>query len=228
VKIYQACRLNPERKAAAAATVLADRLTGLLALLLLAAIGVAINPLPLRILSHETLLPARTICLLSIGCVFLVIVAWFLFRSARGTLWGGRALRTLLAAKSSFTFNRRWFAAFGVSLATHLLTILIAYLFAKALGLSLSLLQALLIMPVIALFIMLPVTISGHGLREIILIAWFAQIGKTTGLATLAVRESAIAFSLLMVTNDLLWALPGGILYLMRFKSPRQQNSSGR
>src|ERR1044072_7549259 len=41
LKIYQACRLNPERKADAAATVLVDRLTALLALLFLAGVGTA-------------------------------------------------------------------------------------------------------------------------------------------------------------------------------------------
>jgi uncharacterized membrane protein YbhN (UPF0104 family) len=225
VKIYQACRLNPDEKAAAAATVLADRLTGLVALLLLAGIGLVINPLPLRILSHETLLPARTIYLLSIGCGFVVVAAWFVFRRARGTLWGGRLRRTLSAAKGSFTFDWRLLAAFCVSLAMHLVTILIPYLFAKALGLSLTGRQALLIVPVVALFVMLPLTINGHGLRELLLIAYFTEMGVTAaGMPLAAVRDTAVAFSLLMVTNDLLWALPGGLLYLARFKSTRQRD----
>jgi uncharacterized membrane protein YbhN (UPF0104 family) len=219
IKIYQACRLHPGGKAAAAATVLADRLTGVLALLFLAGIGLAINPLPLRILAHQTPIGPTAIYLLSMIFILISVAGWFVSRSAHGRVWGGRALRTLGAVKDSFTFDRRWVTAFFLSVAMHLMTTLIAHLFAKALGLSLTYLQALLIIPVIALFVMLPVTINGHGLRELLLIAYFSEMGLTIAGTTAAVREIAVALSFLMVTSDLLWALPGGILYFLRFKS---------
>jgi hypothetical protein len=74
--------------------------------------------------------------------------------------------------------------------------------------------------PVISIFIMLPITINGHGLRELLLIAYFTQFGATIpGSVAPIEREIAIAFSLLMVTNDLVWAIPGGIVYFFRFKS---------
>jgi hypothetical protein len=44
MRIYQLCRFAPDRKAAAVASILIDRLTALLALLLLAAIGFALDP----------------------------------------------------------------------------------------------------------------------------------------------------------------------------------------
>jgi hypothetical protein len=65
----------------------------------------------------------------------------------------------------------------------------------------------------------LPITINGHGLRELLLIAYFTQLGVNLGARTdISVREVAVAFSLLMVANDLLWSLPGGWQYLMRFR----------
>jgi hypothetical protein len=41
------------------------------------------------------------------------------------------------------------------------------------------------------------------------------------------VREIAIAFSLVMVANDLLWSLPGGVWYLMRFKALSRVSEAG-
>jgi hypothetical protein len=60
----------------------------------------------------------------------------------------------------------------------------------------------------------------GHGLRELLLIAYFTQMGLTlNGHPESGAREIAIAWSLILVANDLLWSLPGGIWYLVRFKS---------
>lgn len=220
VKIYQVCRLNPEQKASAAATVIIDRLTGLFALACLAAVGIWLNPLPLRLLSGQRLFSIQTIWLLLAGSAFLIILAWLLVRRARAATWSGRVLRTLAAARTSLVFDDRWFVAFSVSLAMHLLTILTAYLFSRALGLSITYLQMLEMIPVISIFIMLPITINGHGLRELLLIAYFTQFGATIpGSVAPIEREIAIAFSLLMVTNDLVWAIPGGIVYFFRFKS---------
>jgi uncharacterized membrane protein YbhN (UPF0104 family) len=222
VKIYQVCRLNPDRKAAAAATVLVDRLTALFALLILATAGLIVNPLPLSVLHFPTPFIGRTAYLVFIALVFSVVLAPFLFRAIRGTVWGGRLLRTITAAKNSFTFDGGSFTAFLLALTMHLLMVLIGYLFARALGMDVSYLQILVMLPVIALFVMLPITINGHGLRELLLIGYFTKMGSSlTSLDLTNVRETAIAFSLLMVTNDLLWALPGGILYIARVKSPR-------
>lgn len=223
VKIYHVCQLAPDRKAAAAATVLVDRLTALFALLLLAGVGLIINPIPLRVLKHSLAL-GKTMLWALVALAVTLVVAWLLFRAMRGTLWGERLLRTLSAARRSFVFDWRWLGAFLLSLAMHLVTVLTAYCLARALGISISYLQALIMMPVIAFFLMLPITISGHGLREVLLIGYFTEMGITLGgNAGSAVRETAIAFSLLLVANDLLWALPGGIWYSIRFKSARHE-----
>jgi uncharacterized membrane protein YbhN (UPF0104 family) len=223
VKIYHICQLAPDRKAAAAATVLVDRITALFALLLLAGVGLIINPIPLRMLILSFAL-GKTVLWALIALVVTFVIAWFLFRAMRGTLWGGRLLRTLSAARRSFIFDWRWAGAFLLALAMHLLLVVIAYFFGKALGLSMSYQQALVMIPVLAFFVMLPITINGHGLRELLLIGYFTEMGVTlTGHAGSAVRETAIAFSLLMVANDLLWALPGGLWYSIRFKSARHE-----
>jgi hypothetical protein len=135
-------------------------------------------------------------------------------------LWGGRLVRTLAAAKRNFSFDRNLLAAFGLALAMHLLYIVIAFLFAKSLGASITYIQVLTIIPVVALFVMLPLTINGHGLRELLLIGYFTQMRITlSGHPESGVREIAVALSLLLVANDLLWSVPGGLWYFARFKS---------
>ncbi|MGI9089289.1 MAG: lysylphosphatidylglycerol synthase domain-containing protein [Chthoniobacterales bacterium] len=50
LKIYQVCRLAPDRKAAAASTVFVDRLSAVLALATLAAGALLIDPRPLALI----------------------------------------------------------------------------------------------------------------------------------------------------------------------------------
>jgi uncharacterized protein (TIRG00374 family) len=220
VKIYQVCRLVPDRKAAAAATVFVDRLSALLALLVLAVIAMIIDPVPLRVLSAHSL-SVRTLSWILLFLAVVAVAAGLLFRMLRSTFWGGRLVRTLIAAKTNFSFNRSLLAAVLLAFAIHLVNFLIAYFFARALGISITYLQVLVIVPVVIFLVMLPVTINGHGLRELLLIAYFTQMGLTlSGHPESGAREIAIAWSLTLVANDLLWSLPGGIWYLVRFQIP--------
>ena len=229
VKIYQLCRLAPDRKAGAAATVFVDRLTALLALVVLAGISFVIDPAPLGILSTESLSPRMMLGWLLLALAVMVIVAWLMFRLIRSTHWGGRVIRTLAAVKDNLSFNWGFLAAILLAFAIHLANFSIAYLFARALGISITYLQILLMMPVLLFLVLLPITINGHGLRELLLIGYFTQMGITlSGHPESGVREIAIALSLLLVTNDLLWSIPGGIWYLVRLKAPARASDTGR
>ena len=219
VKIYQVCRLMPDRKAAAAATVFVDRLAALVALLVLAGIAFAIDPVPLRILSVPSL-SIMTVAWIFLLLLAVAVFAFFLLSAMRSSLWGGRVIRTLAAAKNNLSLDRSGLAALSLAFALHLLNSLIAYLFAKSLGLSITYLQTAIMVPVVLFFILLPITINGHGLRELLLIAYFTQMGITLGGFAGGVREIAVAFSLLLVANDLVWCIPGGIWYMLRFKAP--------
>jgi peptidoglycan/LPS O-acetylase OafA/YrhL len=83
--------------------------------------------------------------------------------------------------------------------------------------------QFLLMMPVILFLVMIPITINGHGLREVLLIAYLGAMGVTVaGHAEFDATDTAIALSVVAVTNDLLWSLPGGLWYLLRWKNSRE------
>lgn len=220
IKVYQICRLAPTRKAAAVSTIFVDRFIALLVLAVLALTVLVIDPRPLAFFSTQTF-PTRIgrNWLLAIFAV-LVTGAWLLFRFLHFSPWGGRLVRTFAAAKDTLSFRWSLLTAILLAFALHLVNFFIAYLFARALGISITYLQVLIIAPTVALFVMLPVTINGHGLRELLLIAYFTQMGITlSGRPDSGVQEIAIAWSLLLVTNDLLWSIPGGIWYMVRSKS---------
>lgn len=219
VKIYQLCRLAPDRKAAAAATVVVDRLVALLALVLLAGIAFIIEPAPLQLFWRSFSIASKVPWLVLALILSLATGGLILFR-LRSTLWGGRLIRTVVAARENLFLDRRLVAAFGLAFAMHFVNIAVAYFFARALGTSLTFLQVLVILPVVAFLVMIPVTINGHGLREWLLIGYFTQLGVVIpGHPESGVKEVAVALSLLLVANDLLWSIPGGIWYFVKFKS---------
>ena len=151
--------------------------------------------------------------------VSATVAGWVLFRFLRTTHWLGRLQRTLLASKKSFALNRNLLAAVVLSFGIHFLNFLMVFLFARSLGIGISYPQVLLIMPVVLLLVMMPVTVNGHGLREVLLIYYFTHFHLAlSGHANVGVKETVIALSVLLVTNDLLWSLPGGLWYLARFK----------
>jgi len=220
-KIYQLCRLAPDRKAAAAATVLVDRFSALVALLGLSGIAFLIQPLPLRVLTGRDLaLPG--IWWLLLALVLALGAGWILFRLLRATQLFGRITRTLAAVLESASLNPGVVLALFLSFAIHVINFLTVYMFARSLGLGITFGQVLLMMPVVLLLVMLPITINGHGLRELLLISYFSQMGvRIDQRADLGFGEAAVALSVLMVANDLLWSLPGGIQYLTQFRLPR-------
>jgi len=220
VKIYQLCRMVPERKAAVAASVLADRLTALAALLLLAGIGFLAAPISLQVLSQNRL-SAQSITFWGIGLAGVgALGSWLLWRFLRLTSLAARIRRVLAGVRQCFSVNQRLVVAFLSAFALHILNFSIVFLFARSLGLTLTYGQVLLMMPVILFLVMIPVTINGHGLRELLLIAYFSAMGVTVaGHPELRSQDAAVALSLLAVGNDLLWSLPGGAWYF--FRRPR-------
>jgi hypothetical protein len=164
--------------------------------------------------------------LLVVALVSLLLVARMAARAAWATPWLGPVQRTLAAVKTSLAPNRTVLAAISLAFAVHLVNFFIVYCFAHALRIRMSYAQVLLMMPVVLLFVMLPITVNGHGLREVLLIYYFTQLHvPLAGPAGAGVNEAVIALSVLGVVNDLLWSVPGGLWYLLAWSAP---NSGSR
>jgi hypothetical protein len=67
-----------------------------------------------------------------------------------------------------------------------------------------------------------PLTINGHGLREVVLLYYLRTLDiLPASCSANGAAEVVVSLSLLMVANELLWSLPGGILYMARFRGIR-------
>lgn len=220
LKIYHLCKFNPERKAAAAATVVADRIIALLALSIIAGAAFLINPEPLRLVlkTHFPVIAILIVAVALLGGISLLI--WVIFRASPGRELLRRIGRTLRAARGALSWNFNLLAAVLLAFVIHCLSFLSVFCLARALGVAITYPQVLLMMAVVLLVIMVPLTINGHGLRELLFIGYFTQMGITQNAIThVAIQESAVALSLLMVTNDLFWMLPGGVWYMLTFRT---------
>jgi hypothetical protein len=219
LKIYQICRFVPHSKAAAASTVFVDRLSALVTLVALAALGLMVDPAILDLVPRGAVRLPIAVAAVAALALAGVLVLVFGIRYARRTTLYGRIVRTLSAARAHFTLDSKSAAALVLAFGVHLLNFAIVYLFARALHIPVSYGQMCVVMPFLLLIVMAPVTINGHGLREILLIGYLSYLGVTiAGQPHAHVREAAVALSLLLVSADLLWSLPGGLFYLLHFR----------
>ncbi len=215
-KIYQVCRRMPDRKPAAVASVLIDRLSALFALLVLAAIAFVREPTPLRALAGASFGYLNSVWLgaILVAGAGAILVAKQVI-TARG--WGEKLRRTVLATLGGIRLNAAVGFALFLAFAIHIANFVGVYFLARSLGIDITCLQVLTMMPLVFLFVMLPITINGHGLRELLLIGYFTHLGvHISGQMDIAYREVAVALSLLLVANDLLWSLAGGLQYFAR------------
>ena len=104
--------------------------------------------------------------------------------------------------------------AFGLSLMTVVLRVLMVYFLSLSLRLAIPMYHCFIFVPSILLFARLPITISGIGVRESAFVYFFSYIGIAA--------YSALAVSLLYYFLGLIAVLPGGVIYAIT-GMPRQK-----
>ncbi|HEV2805998.1 MAG TPA: lysylphosphatidylglycerol synthase transmembrane domain-containing protein [Chthoniobacterales bacterium] len=198
---------------ALAASVVVDKLTGLAALVLVAAgglfaTGTAINPPVLWFFA-------------AFAMVFGVAIFWI------QSGWAPRSLRSIASRLGTFVpraekvwdSSRRYLrdpiALAGstiVGIGVQLCAILINFLFSRQLGLTVSFMDWCWLFALISLIGMLPFTIAGLGLRE----ASFVGVMALAGVSA----EKALAMSLAIFSLLLAGAVVGGVLEFCRRSEP--------
>jgi len=221
-KIIQICRRYPDRKAQAAVTVILDRLSALVAMVMLAGCAWVMGPswkiLQAGLMSINFAHWSLGLLLALMGGAVLVLVA----RRFGSDLWRERWARIGAALQTGFQLNAGTVTALLLAVLIHFLNFTIFFLFARALGISITYAEVLLMLPVVFLLLLLPVTVNGHGLREVLLIFYFTQFGvHLTGGQTAGIPEIVVSLSAVCLANDLLWSLPGGLLCLFPSRSGR-------
>jgi uncharacterized protein (TIRG00374 family) len=104
--------------------------------------------------------------------------------------------------------KRKSIEILALSLLAQLIAILYYPIIAYSFGLDVPLVYFLIVIPIILVILMLPISISGIGVREGAFIFFFKKVGV---LPHEAVSIALVAFGLYLI-----WSLIGGVVYAMR------------
>jgi glycosyltransferase 2 family protein len=216
MKAYYAARETHHKKTEAVVTVFVDRLIGLWALLLFAAVMMLPNaPLLLR---HDALSAPSLLILLMLAALSVVLSVAFWggvsrrFPQARHWLRKlpkGELIERSLDSCRQFGKHRRFLLkTVAMSVVINIVWVLQIMVLAAGLGLNISPMALFVIVPVIFCISALPITPSGLGVRENLFVLMLAipEIGVP--------KTSALSLSLLAYASSLCWSLVGGVVYL--------------
>lgn len=202
----------------AVASVAVDRLLGLLSIIVMGIVGLAA--------ADRTLLDDRTALVWLAGAAAAGVAA-FLWadRWARSTLpdgWhtspiGVRVLRLADALGRYRGHRGALVMVFVLSVGVQVLRILQAWLLGRGIGIEVPLSYYLLFMPVGLIALMLPISLSGFGAPQGVIVWLLRPAGVP--------EPDSFALSTLIVLSGLLGNLPGAVLYLRsRRERPAARN----
>lgn len=222
VKIAWVAAEFPGRRIGGVLAALMDRLTGLVAITLVATL--------VAVTRHEWFASTPTT-----GTLFRAVMIFFALAAAALTFWGITSrprfiqhhpqwlpMRAQIIEIASifdlfFADKRRGATALGLSFVAFGAFFLIYYCAARALRVDVSLVDMMSIMPVVDVVTMLPVTLSGIGLREKV---FETLLGALCGVpAAAAVLVSLGGFGLYAC-----WSLLGAPVFLL-YRTRRAKNS---
>lgn len=214
VKAAYALREAPHHKAEALATVVADRVIGLLALFTLAAVMIVARAD--FFLSHERTHPVCLLMLVLFAALALALVALFkrnvferhaLFRWIENRWAFGQLLRRAYEAFYLFRTSPGLLArAFVLSLGNHLLNVAGCYAFGRALQIPNGFGDYLMLFPSILAVASMPLTPGGLGIREGVAVVLLGAVQVPA--------SQALPLSLTAYLGMLAWSLFGGIIFL--------------
>jgi glycosyltransferase 2 family protein len=195
---------------AAIASVAADRLLGLVSILLVGLFGAAYWRRGAD--ANAILLTGAAVCMVG-SLAFLWADTWtrvLLPASVRQRRIGIRLVRYADALAAYRSHPGAMSFVLGLSIAVQLLRILQAFLLGQGIGIDVPFGYYLLFMPIGLIALLLPISISGFGLPQAMMVWLLAPVG---------VRETdAFALSTLIVLSGILANLPGAFLYLRQKK----------
>ena len=93
-----------------------------------------------------------------------------------------------------------------LSISIHTFSIVAVLILSEGLGLEISWLGIVLVVPLATLFMLIPISIAGWGVREGVMIVGLGYLN--------VLPEQALALSILYGLLMLITALPGGIIWL--------------
>lgn len=211
VKYYELSRHNPDEeanfRARVASSVLADRISGMIVLLMM---GTATVPLALDLLDSRIILLITGLTVAGVGGLFVILnvqLRRWLEAQIPGLQWllRRRGIKGLYASLEGYT----WPALLRVSLVSFVFNILIIGMnvaLGLTFGVNVSLTYYLIFIPIISVLLAIPLSINGFGIREGGYVFLFTQAGVA--------QSQAISMSLGFGAVVIITGLVGGLLYL--------------
>ena len=192
--------------------VMLERVVTIIGLTILA---IAVQPWFVPKLNAETqMLTLTVLAMLGAGTIFGVIVLLYLDRLPEA-LSKFRIVRGMnaLAADSRLLFLRLKGAVlasiFGI--LTHVNISLCVFFLAMSIGVDVTWLDCMVLMPLVILVTTLPISIAGWGVREGAMVTAFALVGVPS--------EGALVLSLMLGILGIVMMIPGGGFWLTRRKA---------
>lgn len=232
-KAYYLIRDDKSKLTAAISSIAADRMTGLITLLCLGSLAMLVGAKFLEALSEDSNI--ITVLQVMIVCVALILFTVFFFpfgnlpRSIKD-LWRSLPFHDWIEKfyHSFRAYRFRWklsLLAVGISFSSQLMFVFSVFLISLSLGLDVSFLQMMIIVPIVACAMGLPISFSGHGVREYMFVLLFTSFGIVPD--NEQGNAAALAVSLLFMTSIFLWNLFGGLVFLFnKRKQPSPELAS--
>lgn len=189
----------------AAHSVMLDRLTAMLALILMAAAGM---PVIFGLLGDT---PERWGVPVMVVGGLIAFGALFWFDHIPGRIMTCRPLRAAaaLSADARRVMLRPVSAVptLAISVCIHTFVALTVYIIARSMGLWVGALDCIILVPPVMLFTMIPISIAGWGVREGAMLTAFSFVGIGA--------DEALALSVLFGLVMMVTGVPGGIIWLL-------------
>jgi glycosyltransferase 2 family protein len=207
------------RGSEAVASVAVDRLFGLLSIVVMGGVGALVSGRHMDG-TPGFLLPATAVVVLS-GSIAMLwadrVVAAALPGGVRAS-GPGRQLMRVADAVSQYRGHRGALAGVALlSIAVQVLRIVQAYLLGRGIGIDVPFSYYLLFMPIGLIALLLPISISGIGAPQGIIVWLLAPAGVP--------QPQALALSTLIVLSGIVANLPGAWLYLRAARSAPPEGS---
>ncbi len=195
-------------------SVFMERFTGMIAIVILATISGTLY-------YHD--FPRSIMLTIYVIFVPLILISFFLIYSDRFIAFMQRLLKKIFKNFNPFSVKEKSIkmltsinqyahmkklivCALVLSLLFHSMLIISYYLLAISLGLTIPLYYFFVFIPVSHVILLLPISIRGFGVREVIYVSFFTQVGAT--------GAEAVSLSLLVQILGITSSLIGGAVYL--------------
>ena len=218
-----------DRTADAAVSVVVDRLVGLLAYLSMAAVMAIVV---ITVMGHTNLRWLFNLALVALVVMVAAMAVLFSRRLRRqvGQIFNWGPLTRLAPlytgisnALDAYRFRyRALLVAFLIALVGLMVTNVVNWLLFEATGGGVPFVDVMLFNPLIALVLLVPISIGGHGVIQGVYPFFYTLLGVPV--------EQAVAVSVLMSFIIIVGSLPGGVLWLRirRVKDNSQSLSAGQ